>query len=92
MTQRLLSEQEIAAYHDQGFLVVESLVPEAVLADIECEVSGLLQSARQLSASDRVFDLEDSHTPAAPRVRRSVSWEPARTAFCASTATSRRAA
>ena len=70
MTQRLLSELEIAAYHDQGFLVVESLVPEAVLADIECEISGLLQGARELAASNTVFDLEDSHTPATPRVRR----------------------
>ncbi len=70
MTQRLLSEQEVAAYHDQGFLVVDSLIPEAILADIERDLGGLLDGARERSSSDTVFDLEDSHTPAEPRVRR----------------------
>jgi phytanoyl-CoA hydroxylase len=31
---------------------------------------GFVEKARQVAASDEIYDPEDSHTPAAPRVRR----------------------
>ena len=70
MARRLLSEREVAQYHERGYAVVESLVPEAVLDAIDRELAVLLDGAGALDAGDSVFDLEDSHRRGRPRVRR----------------------
>lgn len=65
-----LSEEQIAAYGDQGFLVLEKRVPIAVIETIRAEVARFEGLARGMTVSDARIDLEDSHRPDAPRIRR----------------------
>ena len=66
----MLSTEQIAAYHDQGYTLVEGAVPPALLAEINRIVDDFVARARGVTANNEVYDLESSHTPEAPRVRR----------------------
>ncbi|MEM6662014.1 MAG: phytanoyl-CoA dioxygenase family protein, partial [Pseudomonadota bacterium] len=65
-----LSRDQIAAYRRDGYTVLERRVPEDILAQIRREIMRFQDMARGMTASDASLDLEDSHTPDAPRVRR----------------------
>ena len=66
----VLSEDEIGFYRDNGYLLLESRVPEETLAAIRAEIERFADLARGMTASDERIDLEDSHRPDAPRIRR----------------------
>jgi ectoine hydroxylase-related dioxygenase (phytanoyl-CoA dioxygenase family) len=66
----MLTSPQIAAYREQGYLVVEEVVDAVRLAVLRRVVDDLVQGARGLSAHTDVYDLEDTHSPGAPRVRR----------------------
>ncbi len=66
----MLSAQQIAFYRENGYLVLERQLSDAQLAAIRETLARLVDGARGLSESDDVYDLEDSHRPDAPRVRR----------------------
>ncbi|MGE0800825.1 MAG: phytanoyl-CoA dioxygenase family protein [Lautropia sp.] len=59
-----------AFYEENGYVVVPDLLDPARVARLGAIVDELLQSAGRLSKSDSHYDLEPSHTPASPRVRR----------------------
>lgn len=65
-----LSRSQIGFYNDQGYLVVENRVPADIMEAIRSEIARFTEMARGMTASDERIDLEDSHTPDAPRVRR----------------------
>lgn len=66
----VLSQDQIVFYNDNGYLVVENRIPDAIIADIRAEIARFEDEARSLTASNERLDLEDSHTPEAPRIRR----------------------
>lgn len=66
----VLSPEQIEFYRDQGYLVLPDRIPDAIIADIRSEIARFEQEARALTASNARLDLEDSHTPEAPRIRR----------------------
>ena len=66
----MLSTEQIAAYHAQGYTLVEGAVPPALLAEINGIVDDFVAKARGVTANNEVYDLESTHTPEAPRVRR----------------------
>jgi phytanoyl-CoA hydroxylase len=66
----MLTTRQIEAYREHGYLVVEGVVDAARLAVLRGVVDDLVERAREVSAHTEVYDLEDTHTPAAPRVRR----------------------
>jgi len=66
----MLSDDQIAFYEANGYLLLEGLVPGDRIAAIRAEVARLVEGARGLSESDDLYDLEDSHRPDQPRVRR----------------------
>ncbi|HEX9648263.1 MAG TPA: phytanoyl-CoA dioxygenase family protein [Alphaproteobacteria bacterium] len=70
MTTRRLSEQEIAHYRDQGYVVVADLLSEAVLAAIDRDIARVIDGARAVAKSNDIYDLEDTHRADRPRVRR----------------------
>lgn len=70
MQPETLTRAQIDHYNDQGYLVLENRVPDAVMDDVRSEIERLTAMARGMTASDERLDLEDSHTPDAPRVRR----------------------
>ena len=66
----MLSAQQIAFYRDSGYLVLEGHIPADRLAPVREALGRLVAGAKGLTASDDIYDLEDSHRPDAPRVRR----------------------
>ena len=65
-----LSQTEIDHYREHGYLLLEARVPEATLSAIHAEIARFQDQARGMTASDDKIDLEDSHRPDAPRIRR----------------------
>jgi ectoine hydroxylase len=65
-----LSQEQIDRYHATGFLVLERVLPADWLARIDAEIARIVARARGMTGSDDVLELEDSHRPDAPRVRR----------------------
>jgi len=65
-----LSDDQLAFYKAQGYLVLEKRIPDQILADIRSEITRFKEEARGMTESNDRLDLEDSHSPENPRVRR----------------------
>lgn len=65
-----LTPQQIATYRERGFIVLPNVLSHQQLSRLRQVLSSILERAQGVSANDAVFDLEDSHTPQRPRVRR----------------------
>jgi len=70
LTLEVLSETQVQFYRDQGYLVLEKRIPDDVMQRVRDEIARFVEEARGMVASNDRLDLEDSHTPEAPRVRR----------------------
>ena len=66
----VLTPDQIAFYEENGYLVLERHLDMAVIQDIRDEIARLEAMAHGMTHSDDRLDLEDSHTPDDPRVRR----------------------
>jgi ectoine hydroxylase-related dioxygenase (phytanoyl-CoA dioxygenase family) len=67
---KVLSAAEIAFYREHGYLVLERRLPAETVAACRAELARFREMARGMTESDDRLDLEDSHTPDDPRVRR----------------------
>ena len=65
-----LSEDQITFYREQGYLVLPDAIDLDRIAEFSRIVDGWTDRAKGVRESDEFFDLEDSHRPDAPRVRR----------------------
>ena len=66
----ILTAEQVRSYEENGYLVLERHLPSDVIDAAKAELARFREMARGLEASDAVLDLEDSHTPNDPRVRR----------------------
>ena len=66
----VLSAEQIAHYEEHGYLVLERHLPDDILASIRAEIARFEEEARSMTASNDRLDLEDTHTPDDPRLRR----------------------
>lgn len=66
----VLSEDQVTFYEQNGYVVLERWLPESVVADCKAELDRFRNLARGLTESTDALDLEDSHTPDDPRLRR----------------------
>lgn len=66
----MLTTAQVEAYHQNGFLVVEEVVPPALIAQARAVVEEFVERSRAVTTHDSVYDLEPGHTPEEPRVRR----------------------
>jgi phytanoyl-CoA hydroxylase len=66
----MLSQAEIAAYRRDGFVVLPDVLSTGEIELLRRVTQEFVERARAVSANDDVFDLEDSHSPSEPRVRR----------------------
>jgi ectoine hydroxylase-related dioxygenase (phytanoyl-CoA dioxygenase family) len=66
----VLSEDQAAFYDAQGYLVLEKRIPDDIVVAIRSEITRFKEEARGMTESNDRIDLEDSHTPENPRVRR----------------------
>jgi len=65
-----LTSQQLDFYRREGYLVVHDVLDASELERLRAAMFTLLDGARGVSDHTDLFDLEDSHTPDAPRVRR----------------------
>lgn len=66
----VLTQAQRAFYAENGYLVLENRVSPETLQAIRDEIARITEMARGMTASDDKLDLEDSHSPDAPRLRR----------------------
>lgn len=65
-----LSKRQRQFYRDNGYLVLERRIPDTEVERCVAEVARFREEARGLTASNSRLDLEDSHRPDSPRLRR----------------------
>ena len=66
----VLSDKQIATYEETGYLVLERHLPQTVIDALRAEIARFEDEARGMTASNERLDLEDTHTPEGPRLRR----------------------
>jgi ectoine hydroxylase-related dioxygenase (phytanoyl-CoA dioxygenase family) len=66
----MLSQADIDRYNDKGFIVVPDVLSAAEVADLRRATDALIEGARGVAENSDVYDLEPSHSPTLPRVRR----------------------
>lgn len=70
---RKLTDEQVERYYEQGYLVLEGALPAAKLAEVIAETERMVSAASQISGTEDpsgALDLDPSHTPETPRVRR----------------------
>src|SRR4028119_2212617 len=67
----MLTEAQKSEYERVGAIVVPDVLSPEEVAELRGATDGFVERARGLTAHDPVYDLEDSHSAAEPRVRRS---------------------
>jgi phytanoyl-CoA hydroxylase len=74
-----LPEATIAAYRRDGFVVVENVLSAAEAKALRDVTDKFVEGARKVSEHNEIYDLEPSHSPSEPRVRRIKTphaWDP----------------
>jgi ectoine hydroxylase-related dioxygenase (phytanoyl-CoA dioxygenase family) len=66
----MLTERQLAAYRNDGFIVVPDVFSQAEIAELRVVTDEFVANSTKVAANDEVYDLEDMHGPAEPRVRR----------------------
>lgn len=65
-----LTPDQIAFYEEHGYLVLPNRLPSDVVESLRAEIARFEEEAKSLTSSNDRLDLEDSHTPETPRLRR----------------------
>lgn len=66
----MLTAAQIAEYNEVGAIVVPDVLTQEEVARLSAVTDGFVDRARGLTGHTDIYDLEDSHTPENPRVRR----------------------
>jgi ectoine hydroxylase-related dioxygenase (phytanoyl-CoA dioxygenase family) len=66
----MISAKDVASYREHGYLVVPGVLDAATVDALRRELDAILEGARAVTTHTDVYDLEPSHRPDAPRVRR----------------------
>jgi phytanoyl-CoA hydroxylase len=66
----MISQQDVAFYREQGYLVVADVLSGPEVEELRRVTDQFVENARSRTSHDDVYDLEDSHSAAEPRVRR----------------------
>ena len=76
----MISEADVAYYEENGYLVVEDALSRREVEELRRVTDEFVENARNVTTHDDIFDLEDGHSAAQPRVRRIKTphlWHPA---------------
>jgi phytanoyl-CoA hydroxylase len=66
----MLTAAQVEQYRELGYLVVPDVLDRDLLAEVRRAVDAIVADAARVTQHTDVYDLEDSHSPQAPRVRR----------------------
>ena len=72
-TDAILTEEQRLAYAEVGYLQLPSFVDDAWLGELRAASQEFIDLSRQITASNKVLDVEPNHTEDAPRLRRLIS-------------------
>ncbi|MBA2260709.1 MAG: phytanoyl-CoA dioxygenase family protein [Acidobacteria bacterium] len=80
---RILTQAQREDYFNEGYLYVERAIGDDWISKLRAATDELIDRSRKVSRSDTIFDLEPTHRPDEPRLRRvsnpveqhSVYWE-----------------
>jgi hypothetical protein len=67
---RILSQKQREAYFADGYLLLERIVPMDIVERLRATTAEMVDRSRSVSKSDAVWDLENGHSAAKPRLRR----------------------
>jgi len=66
----MLTDRQIEDYRRDGYLVIPRLIQGEQLAELRTLTDRIVAEARGVAANDDLYDLEPTHSPTLPRVRR----------------------
>ena len=66
----MLTAEQIAFYHENGYIVVEDVLSDEELAALQRVTDEFVERSRMVKASNDIFDLERNHSAERPRLRR----------------------
>jgi phytanoyl-CoA hydroxylase len=66
----MLTERQLAAYRNDGFVVIPDVFSQADIADLRAVTDEFVVKSTKVAANDEIYDLEDTHSANDPRVRR----------------------
>ena len=66
----MLSPAQITEYADKGFLFVENALSSQQLQDLNAVTDRLIEQSAEVTESNALYDLDNGHTPEAPRLTR----------------------
>ena len=64
-----LTADQIGFYQDNGYLLLEQAIPSSVLTNLRNTVDRFIEASRAVETSNRVYDLDQSHSADDPCVR-----------------------
>lgn len=67
---RILTQEQRVHYFETGYLLVESLIDEAVIDELNDVTQTFIEKSRSMTESDSEIDIGPGHSPDAPIVRR----------------------
>src|SRR5712671_7044250 len=66
----MLSQADLAGYRRDGFIILPDILTASEVEALRRVTDKFVHNARNIAVNDDVYDLEESHSPAAPQVRR----------------------
>lgn len=66
----MLSPEQISFYQEQGYLLVEDVVTPEQLVMLQQITRDLIEGSREVTESNDIYDLDEGHSPSAPRLTR----------------------
>src|SRR5579871_3730121 len=66
----MLTPADLAAYRRDGFMVLPDILSAREIEALRRVTDDFVAAASRITANDDIYDLEDSHAPGEPRVRR----------------------
>jgi len=67
---QVISDRDVAFYRKNGYLLVEDVLDSSTRVQMKAVIADLIAKAKGVAQHNDVYDLEPSHTPQSPRVRR----------------------
>jgi phytanoyl-CoA hydroxylase len=66
----MLSKAQLEQYREDGYVLVNDVLTSDELHTMRAEIDRIVAGAAKVERNDDIYDLEDTHTAADPRVRR----------------------
>src|SRR4051812_14682369 len=70
MEDAVINEQDVAFYRENGYLIVKDVIDAPTLGRIRKAIADMVAKAAGVKTHNDIYDLEPTHTPEHPRVRR----------------------